>query len=224
MERAIKFKSQAGQDQFVAEFFNYKQNGYFIEIGAYEPIYLSNSFYLENDLKWKGLLVEASKSNCEKFKTRTNPIINKAVYKENGFVNFTTNNWAGFIREDGFEKVEAITIEKLLKDNNSPKIIDYISLDIEGGEYNALLGFPFDEYEVILWTIEHNICNKDPFIKDAVYKIMTEKGYTRVVEDACAGHADCPFEDWYINNKYLSLLPNIPYEEFMITTKPIFKL
>ena len=54
--------SQAGQDLFVLSATNNKQNGYFLEIGSNHPSYNNNSFLLETQYKWKGLMVEYDKS------------------------------------------------------------------------------------------------------------------------------------------------------------------
>lgn len=201
------FTSQAGQDRWVCDFFQNKKEGYFLDIGAYNPIYLSNTYYLEKELNWKGLLVEASKFLCDAIISgRTNTCVNKAIHNENKVIRFTSNNWAGGINDNGLEIVEAITFEKLLKDFNCPKVIDYVSLDIEGNEYKALLGFPFNDYDVILWTIEHNVYNGGECIeaKNNIFDLLTKNGYTRTHNNVnCGGDPHFPFEDWYVNNKYL---------------------
>ena len=42
------------------EYFGGKKNGFFIEAGAWNGVYLSNSLYLEMERNWTGLLVEAN--------------------------------------------------------------------------------------------------------------------------------------------------------------------
>ena len=39
---------------------NQKRGGFFVEAGAWNGEYLSNSLYLESDRAWSGLLVEAN--------------------------------------------------------------------------------------------------------------------------------------------------------------------
>jgi len=51
------FVSQYGEDIFLAEFFDFKSSGFFIEIGAYDGVFLSNTYVFER-LGWKGILVE----------------------------------------------------------------------------------------------------------------------------------------------------------------------
>ena len=53
-------------------------------------------------------------------------------------------------------KVQSISLEDLLKGGNTPKVIDYISIDTEGSEYAILENFPFDKYRFRVMTIESN--------------------------------------------------------------------
>jgi hypothetical protein len=57
--------SQIGQDLEVLRFYNYKKNGFFIEIGASDGILLSNTYLLERNYNWRGICVEPIPSNYE---------------------------------------------------------------------------------------------------------------------------------------------------------------
>ena len=52
------FYSQAGQDKWVVEKTNSKNNGYFLDIGAYDGINYSNTLYFEKYLGWNGICIE----------------------------------------------------------------------------------------------------------------------------------------------------------------------
>ena len=54
----MKSYSQMGQDLWVAEIFRGMTHGYFLEVGAGNGIDLSNTFALETELQWDGLLIE----------------------------------------------------------------------------------------------------------------------------------------------------------------------
>ena len=43
---------------------------------------------------------------------------------------------------------------ELLRRHNFPRVIDYLSLDIEGAEWVALKDFPFGEFRILCMTIE----------------------------------------------------------------------
>ena len=53
-----KFVSQIGQDKWVLEKKRFKKRGYFIDIGAADGLYLSNTYILEKKFGWKGICVE----------------------------------------------------------------------------------------------------------------------------------------------------------------------
>ena len=61
-----------------------------------------------------------------------------------------------------------------LLDQNFLKEVDFISLDVEGGEMAVLSSFPFDRIKVTAWTIENNTGGTE------IPAFMREKGYRRV--------------------------------------------
>jgi hypothetical protein len=60
MIRSIQSNSQFGQDLWVIRVLQGKRNGYFLEIGAGDGLWISNTLVLERELGWTGLLVEPS--------------------------------------------------------------------------------------------------------------------------------------------------------------------
>ena len=59
-----RYYSQHGQDRWVIErvFRKQKYGGYFLEIGAGDGILLSNTYVLEKDFDWNGILIEPTKA------------------------------------------------------------------------------------------------------------------------------------------------------------------
>lgn len=206
----MEFRSQVGQDQWVCQRLQNKQRGYFVDIGAADGMWLSNTYYLENALNWSGICVEAHPARfADLAKNRKCTTVNKAIYKENGTIEFALSNGIFGVKDDlqfpvteTAETLEAITMEKLLDDNNAPHLIDYISLDTEGNDYNVLLGFPFDRYAVKLWTIEHNAYADGGVLKDKIRALMASKGYV-VIPDAEKSHDANIFEDWFVHQDYI---------------------
>ena len=49
------------QDILVAVLARFKRNGYFVEFGATDGVYLSNTFLLEQQLGWTGILAEPAR-------------------------------------------------------------------------------------------------------------------------------------------------------------------
>lgn len=61
-----QFFGQYKQDAFIAQLFNYKNNGFFVDIGASDGIEYSNSYYFEKKLNWHGICIEPRRSAYNK--------------------------------------------------------------------------------------------------------------------------------------------------------------
>ena len=70
-----------------------------------------------------------------------------------------------------------VTLGDILERAKAPRFIHYLSLDIEGGELNALKGFPFDKYQIGALTVEHNYLEPK---RSEIKALMESHGYKRV--------------------------------------------
>ncbi len=59
------FKAQFGEDRILWQVFRRRRGGFFIEVGAYNGVTLSNTYFLEK-MGWHGLLVEPILPLCQK--------------------------------------------------------------------------------------------------------------------------------------------------------------
>jgi hypothetical protein len=185
------FKSQIGQDKWVCEMLHYKRDGFFLDIGAFDGEQISNTHYLEKELGWNGICIEAGKNNfLQLIKNRGCLCLNNAMWSRECELLFKEDWTVGKVGEG--EITQAISFKSLFREWDIPLLIDYISLDIEGAEYEALRNFPFGKYKVRIWTIEHNCV---PELRDKIRSLMTDHGYT-MIEKA--------FEDWWYDNELTS--------------------
>jgi len=198
------FYSQAGQDEWVVKLLKNKRNGYFVDIGAYDGIDGSNTYYLEKELGWKGLCVEAHPQLFYHLTRRRHSInINVAVTDYNGKITFGKDS----ISNTG-NLVPCKTLKTILKLVRAPKKIDYLSIDVEGHEYTIFKDFDFENWDISLMTVEHNLYCLGPENKERNYELLSSKGFVRVVEDApCLDPNPSlfnqPLEDWYASKKFL---------------------
>lgn len=58
------FKAQFGEDRVLWQVFGQRTNGFFIEVGAYDGVTLSNTYFLEQ-MGWRGLLIEPIEKLCQ---------------------------------------------------------------------------------------------------------------------------------------------------------------
>ena len=61
------YYSQCGQDWFLDFLFSYKNNGFFLDIGGNDPIFINNTYFFEKK-GWEGLAFEPLKKYQEKWK------------------------------------------------------------------------------------------------------------------------------------------------------------
>ena len=181
----LDYFSEAGQDMLVKEnFFKDQKSGFFLEIGAFNGIEGSNCYHFEKFMNWQGIAVEASPLQFEKLKKNRNcELINAALASENkqveffeiveGFTQMSGINNINFqnslerIKKNSNSKINKIKIESKTFNKLIPnhQIIDLISIDIEGNEFEVLKSIDFDEYQIKVIIIENNIPNELSYLE-----------------------------------------------------------
>ena len=149
----------------LSKIFN-KRDGIFIELGANDGIFQSNTFLLEKKLGWRGILIEPSFKGYKLcVKNRPNSLCLNYACVSNDYIDefvsgdFGDNNPMASVngirkgRGSSCVKVKAITLEKILDEYNYEHI-DFLSLDTEGYELNILKGLNLDKYRPRYMLIE----------------------------------------------------------------------
>jgi FkbM family methyltransferase len=200
-----KSKSQLRQDLFVLSHLGFKKNGFFVEFGATNGLDLSNSHLMEKEFEWNGILAEPATCWHKELKNnRTCHIETDCVWKDSKSVltfnqvdvaelstinSFSDTDSHSEARKNGRTyEVKTISLNDLLKKYNAPKIIDYLSIDTEGSEYQILSHFDFSEYSFKVITCEHNYTP----MREKLFSLLTQQGYQRVFEELSL------FDDWYV--------------------------
>jgi FkbM family methyltransferase len=160
---ATSSKSQLFQDIFVQWILDEQRYGYFVEFGATNGIRLSNTFHLERDLHWKGILAEPAKvwhedlrksRHCHHIDTRCVWTCDREIlhFNEHNDPELSTielispNDMHVASRQAGQQyEVETVTLLSLLTQYNAPTAIDYLSIDTEGSEFDILRVFDFSK-------------------------------------------------------------------------------
>jgi FkbM family methyltransferase len=199
-EKFEKSYSQLNQDIKALDFFNYKKDGFYVEIGANDGITLSNTYLLEKDYDWKGICVEANPNLFDKLVKNipTATCVSRAVYKKSDeeiefdmanedllsgiseSIPKESNHYNNVKNNKETIKVKTVTFTDLLDRNNAPKIIDYLSLDTEGSEYDILLSLDFNKYKFKLIDIEHNYIEP---ARSNIKTLLLENGYEYMGEN-----------------------------------------
>lgn len=199
------FYSQAGQDEWVADVFGYKRGGYYLDVGAYDGVDISNTLFFERHLGWSGMCIEALPRAYDQLcANRNSTNLNIAITDYNGKCFINDNSSMSQVSKDytGIE-VECRTLESVLLEYQAPLYIDYLSIDIEGNEYMALKNFNFDKWKIGVITAEHNLYLNGPDLKNDLYGLLSDNKFIRVVENVTSLNGTEPFEDWYINKEII---------------------
>jgi len=178
----IIWKSQLGQDKFVIEkIFNNKKNGTFVEVGAHDGVHLSNTVSLEKFFSWSGVCVEPSRGSSNIIKRRKAVLFNVCVGPlefENQIVRFREYmpyEISRAIFEDLYDPPhyakdlemesgkywdrlkKCKTLDSVLSESNIKNNIDYISIDVQGSEWLVIKDFPFNKWNVKVFTVANDM-------------------------------------------------------------------
>lgn len=203
--------SELGQDVLALALYDFKKNGYFVEFGAMDGKQYSNSYLLEKEYNWKGIVAEPGKTfHTELYKNRFCIIDTRAVtdksdeileFKEtqinlglSGIVKHVLNCKDYHVARRQLSageiyQVKTVSLMDLLKEHKAPNVIDYLSLDTEGSELLILESIDFKKYKIGVITVEHNYVST---ARDSIHDLLTKNNYLRILEKYSK------YDDWYI--------------------------
>ena len=192
------FYSQFNQDEIINIILNNKENGVFIDVGAYDGVTFSNSYFFEKNMNWSGVCFEPNPIIFKNLsKARNCKLINGGVSTEDSILNFKRfsgnqelemlSGFSDFFNEEQLLRIEnelkeeknsssetiqiqTFSLNKFLTENNINKV-DYCSIDTEGGEYNILKTIDFDTTYFSTISVENNFDPKE------VIQYMKAKGF-----------------------------------------------
>jgi len=217
-ETALSPSSQWQQDWFVYKNFvdgsrlDVKGNhagmgdrqGVFVDVGAFHPIHLSNTYFFERCLGWRGLCVEPNPSMHPYFEAHRPAcdLVKHCVWSRPRKVvmSFQKDPIEAYIREDDGEgktedngisgavliegegkrpefTAECKTLQDILRSRGlqKPATVDFLSVDAEAAEVEIFRDFPFDEFDIQVINVEVQAFNY--YDLDA---IILNAGYAKV--------------------------------------------
>jgi len=166
--------SQLHQDMFTLAALNGKTNGTYLEIGAHEPIFISNTYLLETSFSWRGISIELNQDMVTRHKTmRSNPCL---------LGDATTANY-----------------NEILDQAAMPAVIDYLSIDIDPPQNSliALKAIPHDRYQFRVITFEHDYSAGGFAERNESRVLLQSLGYKLIVSDVSWGNRIV--EDWWFH-------------------------
>jgi FkbM family methyltransferase len=199
--------SQLGQELWVLENTHYKRGGFFVEFGATNGILLSNTYLLEKEFGWNGICAEPNPTYYEELEKNRLCIlspecIGATTGEEVEFI--FADAFGGMAKDAGLDEhclkrqafrdagqtavLTTISLNDFLNTHNSPKTIDYLSVDTEGSEFSILEAFPFNQWDIKFITVEHNFTEQ----RASIRSLLESNGYK------CH---EAQWDDWYYKSE-----------------------
>jgi FkbM family methyltransferase len=209
-------KGENFQDIFAMLVLDARTNGFFVEFGATDGVAGSNSHIMEKAFGWSGILAEpAACWHAALQRNRSARISHKCVWRETGAqLTFSETRDAGFSTLEVLTTsdrhaprrvaaktyaVETITLDQLLSEYDAPQVIDYLSIDTEGSEFDILETFDFARHRPLVLTVEHNY-RPD---REKIVSLMCAQDYVRAPTQISA------YDDWFVCKKLAGRLSAI---------------
>jgi hypothetical protein len=154
-------------------------------LAANDAVWASNTFSLEQNFGWKGICIEANPTywyrlsfrNCHAVGAIAGGHNNEEVQVTLGEAHAAP--YGGIVGTEFDNKKKAktenrytVSLATILEMFDAPKVIDYLSLDVEGAEAFIMRDFPFEKYRFRCLTIERP--------KDELKALLEKHGYKQV--------------------------------------------
>jgi len=195
-------------DWLYEKYFGQISNGTFVEVGAFDGEYVSNTSCLA-DLGWFGYYIEPVpeyyKKCIERHECNKNvKVINLAIGEDTQEVEinvsgvlssidktstkrFSQLDWSKTLISDKTINVKQISLNEFLDKNNISTEFELLSIDVEGYELNVLKGFDIGYWKpkiVIIELHDQNHDYKDVWPKmDEIVNYMDENQYKVIFKD-----------------------------------------
>jgi FkbM family methyltransferase len=179
--------SEYAEEWIVRDFFKDERGGVFVDVGAYHYQRFSNTYYLETAMGWSGVAIEPQvifAADYKKYRPKTTfvPLFISDVSNRQATLYMTgSDTVASGIRKftESFGKVTATpvttsTLDDVL-DRLGIKRIDFLSIDIELAEPQALAGFSIGRFAPRLVVIEAH-----PPVRQQILDYFTRNQYALV--------------------------------------------
>ena len=185
-----QFSNEPAVEQQLVQAFFGGRKGFYVDVGANDPVLDSQSQHLEA-LGWTGLLIEPDPDCCELLrKTRAGTVVEMACSSPQNAGKQLLLNRAGphstleqrpialgaVVRST--VAVQCETLDTILRSHRVPEQFDLLSIDIEGHEMVALSGFSFSVWRPRLVLIEDHVTHlqKHQLMQRSSYQLLMRTG------------------------------------------------
>ncbi len=177
LKRNKKTFSQFGEDLFVKNFFEKQENGKYVDLGAFHPMRLSNTFLLYKK-GWSGTNIDLNPITIDLFNiARSNDknICCLLADKNNILRDVYFEDWSA---ASSLSKNDNLKNKKQMKTRTFESLInhdfDFLNIDLEGHDYEILQTINFNKFNPKLICIE---ILKNCADKENIFKYMDQNNF-----------------------------------------------
>lgn len=213
--RVQRSHAQILQDLWVLYMLQSRRGGYFVEFGACDGHSLSNTRLLEEGYDWTGILAEPNPVWHDALAANRRAVIDRrcVAARSGETVDFLSTDtmpelsrMADIVPDDVHERngnrarqtrfrVPTVSLDDLLAEHDAPDIVDYLSVDTEGSEYEILRHADLTRRRFRLITVEHA---GETAKREQILALLEGAGYRRWMPELSR------WDDWYVHQDDLA--------------------
>ncbi len=196
----FKSYSQEGEDMVLKRFFGKQRNGFYVDVGAYQPRKFSNTCHFY-ELGWRGINIDAMPgsmkvfmrerprdSNLELAIADTTEPLEYYLFEEqalNGFSKSLSELKAQTQAITGTKKITPRPLREVLEQHvPADTHIDFLSVDAEGADLSVLQSNDWTKYRPTLVLAEEIGGSFTALATSPIVHFMEEQGYEIVAKTA----------------------------------------
>lgn len=174
----MSYHSQFGEDKWLVENMNLPEKGFFLDLGAGDPVRLSNTYHFEQK-GWEGICVEGDPRNFTDLIQERKTVVFGLLNTKGGLVDFNISDHGADLSSIKYDteakKVvfDCFTMWDLFAKFTIPKQIDLLSIDLEGIEIPILQElFIYRKPKIIICEYDETDNDVESFMKNEQYQLM----------------------------------------------------
>ena len=197
--------AQLHQDVFALCANEFSRDQFFLDIGASDGVTLSNSILLERSYGWSGIAIEPDPRAAKKFRRARNCVLVESAVSGSqsaGTARLVRAGMLSALSEDlpidahsakrsnsrRSTEVQLTPLNEILERHAAPTRIDFLSLDIEGLEFDVLKSLDWQSWNVRAIAVEHNFRQSEALIES----FLDGRGFRRVLTSLS------DFDGWFV--------------------------
>ncbi|MGL4811978.1 MAG: FkbM family methyltransferase [Beijerinckiaceae bacterium] len=190
--KSINFANY-GEDLLLTRMFRLPERGFYVDVGGNHPIVASNTFRLDL-MGWEGVAIEPNPDLVRRY-ARLRPhcrVVQNAVGDDDGTLEFITFNLdqcntfdpaladkarsRGAI-ETGRQPVKVRKLGDILAETAGDRLIDVMSIDIEGFEMAAFRSNDWARWTPAIILAEDHVPTGEDFTQSELARYLNTRGY-----------------------------------------------